>query len=131
MSDTIWATILGAGIGIIASITAVWITGYFENQKWKKTQKVNNLKEKKRKLEKRFQEARELLLKNMSSGAYDINMLANIVSLFPTKVLQTIQTFTAKKNPDNKEINDSYIKICVAMEDSLSDIDDEIEKIIG
>lgn len=131
MSDTIWATIIGGAIGIIASSIVTIITHVFDYNKWKKNLRIEKLQKRKDKLEKIFQESQERLLDNMITGVYDVQLVAKIINIFPRKVLETFSLFSKSEGMEKKRVQEYYIEICETMEKSLSEIDDEIQEIVN
>ncbi len=126
MSETILATIVG---GIIASIVPV-IVQLIEYKKWKKTLKVDFLKDKRSRLESVYNKVKSELLDAMLSGKYPHDLVDKINTAFPVSVLEKVSEFTSKKKHSVHETHMWYMEICEAMQKSIDIIDLEIESTI-
>jgi F0F1-type ATP synthase gamma subunit len=130
MSDIVWATIIGGLIGIIASTILIIITHVFEYKKWKKTLQIKKLEKKQENFEVIFEEAQEKLLESMINGNYDVRLVAKMLNKFPPEVLEAFHSFPENQKDDKQTIHQYYLKICRAMQEALSKIDDEIQNIV-
>jgi gas vesicle protein len=127
MSDVLLGTIIG---GVIASLIPT-VTMVVEYKKWKKTQKIDNLRKKRENLEETYKITIEGLKEGIINDYFTIEMLADFEILFPKDVLNSFQEYMKedKKNKYQKAIK--YQSIIKSMKRSLSRIDEEIDSILS
>jgi gas vesicle protein len=127
MSDVLLGTIIG---GVIASIIPT-VTVIVEYKKWKKAQKLDNLRKKRDNLEKTYKKTIEGLKKGIINDYFTIEMIADFEILFPKDVLNSFQEYMKedKKNKYQKAIK--YQNIIKSMKRSISQIDKDIDSILS
>lgn len=127
MSDVLLGTIIG---GVIASIIPT-VTMIVEYKKWKRTQKLDNLRKKRDNLEKTYKKTIEGLKEGIINDYFTIEMIADFEILFPKDVLYSFQEYMKedKKNKHQKAIK--YQNIIKSMKRSLSQIDKDIDSILS
>ncbi len=115
---------------MIASIIPT-VTMIVEYKKWKKAQKLDNLRKKKDNLEKTYTKTIEGLKESIINDYFTIEMIADFEILFPKDVLYSFQEYMKedKKNKHQKAIK--YQNIIKSMKRSLSQIDKDIDSILS
>ena len=126
MTDVLLGTIIG---GIIASIIPT-VNTIVEYNKWKKTQRSDNLRRKRETLNQTYKQTIEGLKQGIIENYFTIEMIADFEILFPKEVLNSFQEYMRedKKNKNQKAIK--YQNIIISMNKSLAEIDNEIESIL-
>lgn len=126
MTDVLLGTIIG---GIIASIIPT-VNTIVEYNKWKKTQRIDNLRRKRETLNQTYKQTIEGLKQGIIENYFTIEMIADFEILFPKEVLNSFQEYMRedKKNKNQKAIK--YQNIIKSMNKSLAEIDNEIESIL-
>jgi branched-subunit amino acid permease len=127
MSEVLLGTIIG---GVIASIIPT-ITTIVEHNKWKKTQRIDNLRRKREILNQAYKQTIEGLKQGIIEDYFTIEMIADFEILFPKDVLNSFQEYIKedKKNEYQKTLK--YQDIIKSMKQSLSRIDKEIDSILS
>lgn len=126
MSETLLGVIIW---GIIASITSI-VTLFYSHKKWKVEEKIKSLKEKRNRLELKYKEIHPKLVKWISENSYDIEMLSHFECSFPKKVNEQFQKLMDDKSNDPTKNKFHFLSMQVKMNESLNDIDKEIESIL-
>lgn len=127
MSDVLLGTIIG---GVIASVIPT-VTMAVEYKKWKKAQKIDNLRKKRENLEETYKKTIEGLKEGIINDYFTIEMLADFEILFPKDVLNSFQEYMKEDKKDKYQKTIKYQGIIKSMKRSLSRIDEEIDSILS
>ena len=126
MSSTLMAVIIG---GIIASITPI-ITLFINHRRWRIEQKLESLREERRRLEKKFEEIVKRILKSMEGGKYPIDMVSDMMVLMPKDAFDIFNKWLEEEDKTPKKGNEVALEISIAMKKHLVSIDKEIEDLL-
>lgn len=124
MSEILWGVIIG---GVIASIVPV-VSLFYSHRKWKVEKKIENLRIKRDRLEKLFEEAREKISDGLEKNFYSMDMITNFELIFPREVFNYFKNMMEDKD-ENKRKTEHFYLIMKSMKKCLADIDNEIEKV--
>ena len=127
MTEALWGVALG---GLIASILPI-IPIVVDHLRWKKEKKLEVLRNKRDRLEKMFREIGSGLHEEMLKDSHSINRITDIVVLSPKPVKDAFEKMIndPRKNPNNMKMHN--VDISKAMKTALTEIDDEIIKLVS
>jgi len=126
MDNTIIAVIIGGLLTGSGSWTAMWL----QHKKWKIEQKIRTLENKRDRLEALVNKTLENLSNCMKENAYSTEILSDIDILFPQDVSKIFNDFMSKKEKTEQDRKFAFYDIAREMKKSISDIENEIEKLL-
>lgn len=124
MSEALVGVIIG---GLIVSIASV-ATLIYEDKKWRKEKRIENLRIKKEELERKYGECREKLYEGLQKGSYDTDMVFNFEIIFPQNVSEAFRNMMHDKDKSFEAKKKHSFLIITEMKKSLVKIDKEIEE---
>jgi len=124
MSDALIGVIIG---GLIVSIIPV-VTLIYENKKWRKEKRIENLRIKKRELERKYGECKEKLYEGLKKESYDTDMVFNFEIIFPQNVSEAFKDMMHDKDKSFQAKKKHSFSIIAEMKKSLVKIDKKIEE---
>ncbi len=127
MTEALWGVVLGSVIASVLPIIHIVV----DHKKWKKEKKLEVLRIKRDGLEKMFREIGSGLHEEMLKDSYSINRITDIVVLSPKPVKDAFDKMIndPRKNPNNMKMHN--VDISKAMKTALTEIDDEIIKLVS
>jgi hypothetical protein len=116
--------IVGGGIGIVGSI----IVAGLDWMKWKSDRKIKLLVNRRDRLERSTRDLREMIVHGIVEGRTNIDAITTIALRWPNSVFDAFDAMQKDENRSKENLQAHYLKISLAMNKALADLDAEIEK---
>ncbi len=132
MSETLWAVIIGGLIGIVATIPALVIN----ERRWKKDKKLEYLKTERSRRKEQYKylasKLPEAIEKNISNNEVVAEFWIDVPEKIRNKIMSCIVEIQ-KNIQEHKKVDTSDLtfQMTTLMEESLEEIDKEINKLLS
>lgn len=127
MPDILLGVIIG---GFIASITPI-IVIILDHRRWQRQATFEQLRLEQKRLEKMFRENLKKFSKAISENSYPSDMIMDFILIMPSEISIKFKEFLANPNKTDAVCKKTIINVVSLMRKNLSDIDNEIERIIS
>jgi hypothetical protein len=127
MPEILLGVIIG---GLIATVTPIVLI-ILDHRRWQRQASLEQLRFERKRLERMFRENVKKFSKAISENSYPSDMIMDFILIMPSEISLKFKEFLAKPNKTDAVCKKTIINVVSLMRKDLSDIDNEIERIIS